>query len=304
MNARTQNILMTPVGWLLHGIARLPMSMLYTLSAVLYFIIYKVVGYRVQVVRKNLSDSFPEKSNQELQEIEQQFYQNFADYMVETIKLLHISEDELRKRITFSNMEFVERSMEQGRSVMLYGAHLFNWEWICSIPLWLKEETRNQGIVFGQAYRPLNNVWFDRFFIRLRSRWTRSIANQRILREILHLRRDGQQMALGFISDQHPLPGDKKHVIRFLNHPTAMITGTEDIARRLEMSVGYFQIKRRGRGRYQVQIIEMAQNAAETPKGRLTDEYARMLEIQILEDPANWLWTHKRWKRPVTLPQE
>ena len=69
----------------LHGV--LPMRILYILSDLFYIIIYKLVGYRLKVVRKNMKKSFPDKSAEELKKLEQEFYHHFCDYVVETLKL-------------------------------------------------------------------------------------------------------------------------------------------------------------------------------------------------------------------------
>ena len=78
--------------------ALLPMWALYILSDILYVLVYKVVRYRVKVVRQNMKASFPDKSDTELRRLEREFYHHFADYVVETIKLAHISLEELQRR--------------------------------------------------------------------------------------------------------------------------------------------------------------------------------------------------------------
>ena len=65
--------------------ALLPMRALYVLSDILYVLIYKIAGYRVKVVRRNITASFPDKSKAEWRQLERRFYHHFADYIVETI---------------------------------------------------------------------------------------------------------------------------------------------------------------------------------------------------------------------------
>ena len=87
--------------------ALLPMWALYILSDILYVLVYKVVRYRVKVVRQNMKASFPDKSDTELRRLEREFYHHFADYVVETIKLAHISLEELQRRAFLKNPELV-----------------------------------------------------------------------------------------------------------------------------------------------------------------------------------------------------
>ena len=181
-------------------------------------------------------------------------------------------------------------------------AHLGNWEWIPSIVLWFRESTRARGNVLGQAYKPLRNKWFDRLFLRLRTRYSQCFPSHQILRTMIRNKMENHHMALGFISDQHPHVTDQGHVIEFMHHPTAMITGTEAIARKLDMRVGYFYMRRHRRGYYDCTLVPMCEHAAAEPEGSITDRYARLLEHNIKECPSMWLWTHDRWKRPVQLP--
>ncbi|MDO4511841.1 MAG: lysophospholipid acyltransferase family protein [Bacteroidales bacterium] len=305
MKNRIQNILLAPLGWMLHLLAFMPWWWIWLNSDVLYFLIYHVVGYRRKVVHQNLVECFPEKSEEEIKRIEKQFYLNFTDYFFETIKMLHISEEEMKRRMVFTNPDYLNDSVCGGQNVMLYASHYFNWEWMTSASLCFNEEAASvKNPLFGQAYHPLENQWFDRFFLRLRSRFTQCVSSAEILRTMLKAKLDKRPMVLGFLSDQHPLPGHNGYICRFLNHPTAIINGTEAIARKLGMKVGYFHVRKIKRGYYECTFDHFCDNAAEQPKDAATAWYAQVLEQQIKDDPAGWLWTHKRWKRPVTLPED
>ncbi len=301
MNSTLEKILYSPLDALFHLMALMPLRVLYVLSDVLYFVLYVVVGYRRKVVRKNLAESFPDKSAHELAQIERRFYHHLADYFVETIKLLHISDDEMRRRCRFEGVELIDRTFDQGRSILIYVSHYGNWEWIPSVTLWSRHEA-GKDAVFAQVYRPLKNKWFDNLFLRIRSRFhSVCFAKNTVLRDLVKARAAGKPIITGFISDQHPNRNDEGHVIRFLNHDTAMITGAEVIARKLNYVTLYFDLEKLSRGYYKCTVREISQDASQLPMGALTDDYARRLEHRIMESPAYWLWTHNRWKNKVTL---
>lgn len=302
MSRRTENIVYAPLGMLLHAIARLPFGTLYMLSDVIYFIVYHLLGYRKRVVWNNLRESFPDKSDAEVKKVMSDFYRFFADYFVETIKLLHISDDEMRRRFVFHNIELIDRCFDEKRSIVIYAAHYGNWEWLPSVTLWSRHDFSND--VFAQVYRPLKNEWFDAFFLKLRSRFhSLSFTKKSVFRDLIRLKRDGKLSITGFMSDQHPSLNDDGYLTRFMNHDTAMITGTETLARRLDFAVLYFEITRQKRGYYDCTIREVALNPKNEPHGSITERYTRMLEAQIQRQPELWLWTHKRWKHKVTLNQ-
>lgn len=295
----SQKILYMPLSALLHGLAYLPFWVLYGLSDFCFILVYYVFRYRRKVVVQNINESFPDKSEKERNKIIRQFYRHFTDTFVETIKLLHVSDDEMRRRIEFRNIEAVDKSIEQGRSVVMYAAHYCNWEWLSSITLWSKHST--DTVQFGQIYRPLKNAWFDKFFLDLRSRFNSySYPKNSVFRELLSAKRNGKVTVTGFISDQHPNRNDEDDVIMFLNHYTAFITGGEVIAKKMDMDVLYFDVRKVKRGHYVCTIREISRSPKETAKYEITNSYASILENVINEQPAEWLWTHKRWKNKVT----
>jgi KDO2-lipid IV(A) lauroyltransferase len=289
--------------FLLKGIAHLPFWALYVLSDITYFLLCHTVGYRRKVIIKNLRNSFPDKSDKEIREITRKFYRNFTDYIFETIKLLHITDEQMMQHMTFEGLEPIDKLMDEGKSVIAYFSHSFNWEWVTSVALHSKHHNSKKAI-FGQVYRPLRNSNFDKLMLEVRSRFgTHSFAKSIVLRDMIKLKRDGIASLDGFMSDQKPSHGDPTHVTMFLNQPTAFISGTETLARRLDMGVAYIDMYKPRRGHYRVVFRLLSDNIAGTKLGEITECYARLLEETITRDPALWLWSHKRWKIPVTLPQ-
>ncbi len=283
-------------------VARLPLWALYRVSDLAYLLIL-LVGYRRKVVRGNLAASFPEKSVAELRKIERRFYRNFADYMVETVKLMHISDAEMRRRMVFDGVDIVDEYLRQGRAIVAYFSHMGNWEWASSFPLWSAARC-DENTAFCQIYRPLRNQWFDSLMLRLRSRFgARSIPKQIAFLDLLRLRKQGKSSITGFMSDQKPSHGDPGFITMFLNHPTAFITGTATVASRMASPVVYWSLTKPSRGHYRVVIRLLTPDASQTTVDALTAAYTANLEADIIADPALWLWTHKRWKRRVALPQ-
>ncbi len=274
---------------------------MYFLADIIYFILYRIAGYRKKVVRKNLAESFPDKSAGELRRIEKRFYRNFADSLVETLRLMHVSDRYMSRHMQFENIELIDNLLDSGRSIIVYFAHTFNWEWAPSVSLHTKLKPSDK-VEFGQVYRPLKSGFADRMMLKLRGRF-HSICYPKssTLRCLLKARKKGMLTITGFMSDQHPSHGDRGHLTTFLNHPTMMITGTETLARKLKMAAIYWDMEKTGRGKYKITVRPLADNVADTPEGEITEKYTLLLEQTIRRDPAIWLWSHKRWKRPVNL---
>lgn len=274
----------------LHAI--LPLRALYVLSDILYVLVYKITGYRLKVVRKNLKASFPEKSEAELRRLEKKFYHHFSDYIVETIKLAHISLDEIQSRAKINNPEVIDRLMAEGHTcIVLLMGHYSNWEWFTASTTFF-EDSR-----IYQIYRPLNNKAFDQLFINLRTHFgSYGIKKNDTIRDIIKLKQDKTRSVVIFLADQTPSKANLHYWTNFLNQETAILTGGERIARKLDLPVIFVDTKKIKRGYYTVDMKLMTDNPKETPEFWITEQYTRLMERCILRDPAYWLWTHKRWK--------
>lgn len=288
-----KKILSTIVYILGYLISLLPLRFLYVLSDGLYYLVYYVVRYRRPLVRKNISDSFPQKSLKEVIQIEKEFYAWFCDYIVETLKLFTMSKEEIQRRMKFVGAEKINEAFAKGQSIALYLGHYCNWEWVTSVPLFVGNKA-----ICGQIYHPLENKEFDNLFLKLRSRYGAvSIPMAETLRYIVKKRQEKQQIIIGFIADQVPFWNNIHYWTDFLHHDTPVLTGTERIARKAGFSVFYLDMQRPKRGEYVGEFRLLTENPSELPEYGVTEMYFRALEKTIERQPPLWLWTHNRWKR-------
>lgn len=271
----------------------LPFWLLYLLSDLFYLLVYYCVRYRRRVVRANLTGSFPEKSLQEIVKIEKQYYAFFCDYVFETFKLISISKKEMRKRMKFEGLEEINATFAEGKNIAAYLGHYCNWEWISSLQLSMPE-----GVISGQIYHKLRNEVSDQIFLKLRSRMGAvSIPMKETGRKLVMMRREKKPFIIGFIADQSPKWANIHHWIPFMHRETAVFTGTERLAKQMNMAVYYIHVSRPRRGYYVATFEKMMDNPKEYPDYAITDEYMRRLEKSIRCEPQYWLWSHKRWKR-------
>lgn len=278
---------------LLFVLSLLPLRILYVLSDAIFLIVYHLVGYRRRLVRKHLTDSFPERNEAERLAIERRFYHWFCDYLVESIKLCTMSERQMRRRMVFKGADRVDRVIESGQSVAVYLGHFCNWEWITSLPLWVSPKAQ-----CSQIYHPLENAEFDKLFVNLRSRFGAvCIPMAETLRRIVKFRQQGQPIILGYISDQIPFWNNIHHWLDFLHHDTPVLTGTEKLVRTTHQIPFYADVRRLRRGYYECTFMPMTTDLQATKEWALTDEYFSRLEQSIRSQPECYLWTHNRWKR-------
>jgi KDO2-lipid IV(A) lauroyltransferase len=279
-----------PLLWLL---SLLPFRALYVLSDILFLPLFYLLRYRRKLVRKNLRNSFPDKSDTEIRHIEKEFYHHFCDCFLETIKLPRISTEEIRKRMLFENPELAQKLLEQNRNISVYLGHYGNWEWCPGIQTYYSEVATQVNV-----YRRLKNPYFDRYFLKLRSHFgSKNVEKNSVFRTIVKMQKtEGRPVLLAFVADQKPSVHNIHYRTKFLNQQTPVLTGAERIARTLDHAVVYLDITKVKRGFYRAKVVLLTEHAKETPEFKITELYTRLIEQTILRNPAYWLWTHNRWK--------
>ncbi len=276
---------------LLYLFSFLPLWFLYGVAYLFAFLIYRVFRYRVNVVRKNLRNAFPEKSPRERLIIERKFYYHFADVMMEVLKLKTISPDHLKRRCVYSqsSQDLFSQYYQQNKSILIVLAHTGNWEWAgASFPLY----NRHQIIT---AYRPLRDKVVDKDTLKMRQRTGNILASMKnLVREMF--RHQNEVIATALIGDQTPAP-DNAYWVQFLHQETPFFKGTEVLARKFNLPVFWGSVKKVKRGHYYVHFELIAGNPREfTVEGSLTCLHASYLQRDILNQPESWLWSHRRWK--------
>lgn len=270
----------------------IPFGVMYLLADGVYSVLYYVVRYRRKIVRRNLTESFPEKDAAEIKRIEKKFYRFFADMMLESCKLASLSKEKMKCRMKFKNVEAVNMLLRKGESVSIYLGHYGNWEWISSMPLWLES-----GVTGAQIYHKLRNEHIDRLMLYLRGRMGAvSVDMHRTARYITELAGDHQVCAIGFIADQSPKFRESRHFLSFLHHKTPVLVGPEKITKHYGFGAFYLDVKRIRRGYYEAEFVRLYENPRTLPDFELTALYFKHLEQAILRQPELYLWTHNRFK--------
>ena len=267
----------------------LPFWFLYLVSDIIYFVLYYITGYRKQVVRDNLKNSFPDKSEAERLAIEKKYYRYLGDLFVETIKMISISEKELLKRMHATNPEIVDHYFKQGRSIIAAAGHYCNWEMAA---LAFGKLTKEKTII---VYKPLKNESFDKFFNKQRSRFgSMLIAMKQTLRTLIALKNEITISVLA--SDQTPNMHEINYFTTFLNQQTAVFLGIEKIAKMVDSVVMFYRIDVVKRGYYTYTLVPLIEHPKETAQYEITNAHVAYLDKQIKDTPQYWLWSHRRWK--------
>lgn len=277
-------------------ISLIPWSILYFLSDGIAFLLRSVIRYRVEVVDHNLSIAFPNKTVTERKQIAKEFYQKFTDSFFETIKLISMSEKSFNKRFT-SNVEVLNNVYATGQNVQLMAGHFFNWEFA------------NWGAAkygkypFIAVYMPLSNAYFDRLILDMRKRYGSIMIPATNFKNQFHKYATEGHYALALAADQNPGNPKSAYWVPFFGQLTPFVKGPEKGAKLNNTAQIFIHFYSKKRGYYHADYEVMTTAPNYFKDGQLTAQYVKVLEEKIKQHPANYLWSHRRWRYPYDANQ-
>ena len=270
-------------------ISFLPARVHYLISDFLFLIFYYFGVYRKKIVRKQISDSFPEKSKEEVEKIVVGFFRHFCDLLVESAMIFSMPLEEAIRRCKVRENDFLNRLFKEGRNILVVGGHYNNWEMLA---IAVDAQTPHQVTAL---YAPLFNKTFDKLMKESRTKFGLVLFPKQIPKALFEANWEKPFAAI-FGADQCPR-SKKVYWTTFLNQETAVAFGTEKYAKEYNCPVVFGRIIKKKRGMYEIDFELISEDPGNEPHGAITQKHVRMLERDIREKPEYWLWTHKRWKR-------
>lgn len=270
----------------------LPLRVLYLLTDFFYLLLISIVPYRKKVIQTNLRNSFPSKTDKEINQLTRSFYWHFTDILAEGIKNLSISEKELKRRFKVKNPELMNQLYTKNKSVLLVSGHYNNWEWLITSQNFLFQ---HQAMGIGM---PLTSKFWDKKINTRRQRFGMQVVHAKNFKEGIEKNKN-TPVAILVLSDQSPGDARKSYWMEFLNQQTAVIFGAEQMAHTYDFAVVFFHTRKVKRGHYEMELTLITDDPSTMSWGEITEQHTHLLEQAILEKPAYWVWSHKRWKRTI-----
>jgi len=273
---------------LFYLISLLPWRVIYIISDFIAFLLYYIIRYRKPVVMGNLLIAFPEKTQAERIKIAKQFYRQFTDNFLEVIKFISISEKELNRRF-ISDYSVLNDLYDSGKNVQMVLGHFFNWEFANLA------YANNVVYPFVVVYMPIENKIFNKIFYNMRKRFgTHLVAATNFRKEFFPYSKE--RFCLVLVGDQNPGGPDAGYWTPFFGKMAPFVKGPEKGAKVNNTAVvmcNFYPIKR---GYYKNELILLTTEPRNLPEGEITKAMVSFVEESLRRHPANYLWTHKRWK--------
>ncbi len=274
---------------LFYALSLLPWRVMYFIGDGIYVLVYYVFGYRKEVVNKNLLIAFPEKTGAERTRIAKDFYHNFIDTFIETVKLISISPKEFDRRCTVKNIEAINNLKATGQSVQLHSGHFFNWEFV-NLGM-----SKNINYPFIGVFQPLSNKPFNRLIMKLRSRFGTILVSVPEFKTMFHTYTK-EPYALGLVADQNPSNPNNAYWVPFFGKMAPFVKGPEKGAVRMNTAVVMVEFYKIRRGHYAIECTLLTTKPKELPEGEITKKLIEFIEASVRRNPSNYLWSHRRWK--------
>ena len=275
---------------IVYPLSLLPLWILYRMSDLIFLLFMSVLPYRKMVVKANIERSFPDLSSKDQAVLVRGFYRHFSDLLIESIKNLSISKDELLRRMTVINPEVLQNLQKNGKSTIFVSGHFNNWEWFITAQALL---VPNASYGIGM---PLSNGFWDKKLTERRQRFGLTVVHAQNYKTMFN---QSKPVSVLVLSDQAPADARKSYWMEFLHQQTPILFGVEQMANEFDLNVVYFQLKKVKRGYYEIEFKTLTTEARSLSYGQLTEQHVQLLEQSILEEPCHWLWSHKRWKREI-----
>jgi KDO2-lipid IV(A) lauroyltransferase len=271
-------------------LAKTPKSILYIISDFIYIIVFYISRYRRKTVCKNLKNSFPEKTENDIDIIMKKFYHHLCDITLENAALVKMSKKKVLSFVNFKNPEILKEYYKDNRNVILVFAHYGNWELLSPLPLYT-------DYPFLPVYKTVNNEFLNIKFYKMRSIFGAvPIRMEDTLKKTLKYHQSDKAIILGLIADQRPVKKHIKYYTDFLNQETPVFLGPERIGKKINAAIIYVNINKEKRGFYNVEFSLLCDKPMETEDYEITGMFNSKLEKTITEKPEFWLWSHDRWK--------
>ena len=268
----------------------LPMKLQYLISDFFYLIIFYLAKYRRNVVANNLKNSFPNKTEKELKEIEKAFYHHLVDLFIEEMAMVSISDKEISKRNKFFNIELLDDLHKKNMGVIGVTGHYCNWEWLN----YLEANCNYRGLAI---YKPLSDKNFEKFMNKVREKYgSIAVPMKSTLKQLILQSRKNELPFSMMVADQSPGGDISSYWTNFLNQDTPVYLGVEKIAKKFNHAVVFISMRKVKRGYYETTFELITEKPNETAEFEITDKHTKLLENLINKKPEYWIWSHKRWK--------
>jgi len=247
-------------------------------------LIYPIMSEFRKIAYANISHCFPEKKQPQVATLVKQHFEAIGISLFETANAYYASDKKIKKILTIKNEQYFTEALTKEGGIILLCSHF--------MPLMLGSRALLIKHTIANIYRPQNNQLFDQIMVKgyvkngavmIKNTDTRSI-----------MKAINNSLPIWYAPDQD-LGRNNSIFAPLFGIQTATATATARLAKNINTRVIPYSFFRTKHG-YEMVFDRPLKNY---PSGNVTKDATRtnqILEKQILKNPEQYLWIHRRFK--------
>ena len=272
---------------------------------IILFCIFKLLGYRIssefgcflgktfgpffrskEIIKDNLLKFDSSLTPEEISKISKEMWGNYGRILSEYPYISNFRKGDLDKYITVENLDKLEE-IKKSQPVVFVSAHFSNFELMAMA-------IEKAGVNLSAIYRPLNNKMVNSIMEPLRKKY---ICKNQIKKGINGVRESlkffKQGVSIAIMIDQRVSEGEK---ISFFNHPAHTTTIPAQFVKKFGCKIQPVHIERYDKINFKITFDDQILIRENSDENSISLELNKWLEKKIRKNPAQWIWSHDRWK--------
>ena len=235
----------------------------------------------------NLKQSNIGSNDSEREKIIKKMWGNYGRILSEYPYLKKFKKNSLNKYITVEGLDHLKEIKKNKKKVVFISGHFNNFELMAM-------QIENSGINVAAIYRPLNNFFLNNTMEKIR---INDICKKQIkkgkagTRELIKLFNEGYSVAL--MIDQRVSEGIP---VKFFNKTALTTTIPAQLVKKYDCEVVPVYIERFNKNYFKINFEKPLKFKKDSSLDDITLQLNEKLELMILKNPDQWIWSHDRWK--------
>ena len=240
-----------------------------------------------KLIKSNILKALPNANQKEMNVIIKNMWNNYGRILAEYMFMKDFRNSKLNTHLKIDGQEILENIKKNKEKVIFISGHFNNFELMAM-------QIEKSGINVSAVYRPLNNIFLNKIMEDIRKNYickNQIKKGKRGMRELLSSFKLGNSVAL--MIDQRVSEGIRS---QFFGEDALTTTIPAQFVKKFKCKVVPIYIERIKDINFKITIYEPLKFSDNDTIGIITASLNSLLEKMILKNPAQWIWSHNRWK--------